>query len=74
MRLPHAIPNNQRAWAGEVTQRLQHMLGARFLNNGDRHRHDRECEQDKRFFQISEQEVDKAAAEQECEHRFAKNL
>jgi hypothetical protein len=72
--LARAVSDHQRTGAGEVAQRFQHALGARFLNDSDRHRQDSEYEQDKRFFQISEQEVDKAAAEQECEHRFAKNL
>ena len=72
--LARAVSDHQRAGAGEVAQCLQHALGARFLNDGDHHRHDRESEQDERFFQVSEQEVDKAAAEQEREHRFTKNL
>ena len=70
----HAIANDQRAWAGQVAQRLQHALGARLLNHRDHHRHGREAQQDQRLMQAAEQQVDGAAAEQQRQHRFAHHL
>src|SRR6185369_7548326 len=69
-----AVADHQRTGTGEVAQCLQHSLGPRFLDDGDRDRHHRETEQDERFFQVSEEEIDKTATEQESEHRFAQNL
>jgi len=66
-----AIANDQRTRTGKVTQRLQNALGAGFLHDCDDNRECCEGEKDQRFFQISEYQIDHAAADQQRQHRLA---
>ena len=69
-----AIANDQRTRTGEIAQRLQDALGAGLLHDRDHDRHGREGEQDERFLQVAERQIDHAAAEQQRQHRLAQHL
>ena len=59
--LAHAVADNERARARQVAQGLQHALGARLLHDGDDDGERGEGEQDERFLQVAEREVNRAA-------------
>ncbi|MBB6469530.1 hypothetical protein HNQ96_005420 [Aminobacter lissarensis] len=65
---------DQGARTGEITQRLQDTLGACLLYDGYADRHRGEGQQDQRFLQIAQKQIDNAAAKQERKHRLANDL
>ena len=69
-----AIANDQRTRAGQVAQRLQNALGAGLLHDGDQDGHCCEDEQDECFLQVSQRQIDHAAAEQQRQHRLTHDL
>ena len=68
------LPHNQRARAGEVAQSLQHALGAVFLHNGDDYGHAGERQQDEGFARIAQRQIDRAASQQQEQHRLARDV
>ena len=69
-----AVTNHQRTRAGEVAQGLQHVFGARLLHDGDDNRDRREYEEQQRLAEIAEREIDRAAGQQQQQHRLAQHV
>ena len=66
-----AVPDDQRAGAGQVAKSLQHPLCPGFLHDGDRDRQVGEDEQDEGFPPIAERQIDEAARDKQSKHRLA---
>jgi hypothetical protein len=71
---PLAVADHQGARARQVAQGFQHALGAGLLHDGDADRQHGENEQNDRLLDVTERQIDQAAAEQQCEHRLAQHL
>ena len=69
-----AAAQHQRAWAREVAQGLQRALGLAALVDGDAHHDEHRHQQDQRLLQVAECQVDRAAGNQQQEHRLAQHL
>ncbi len=69
-----AIPEHERARACQVAQCIEHALAAGFLHDGDDDRGRSQRDDQQRFLEIAEADVDHAGGEQHQQHRFAQNL
>ena len=68
---PLPVADDQGPGAGEVAQRLQGALRLPFLVQGDPHHDEDEAEEHQRFLHVSQDEVDRAARDEQEEHRLA---
>ena len=68
------VADDQRAWAGQIAQGIQNLLGPRLLNHGDTDGQAGEDQQNDRLFQIAQHQIDQATAQQQRQHRLFQNL
>ena len=66
----HPCAHYQCAWTGQIAQRLERAFGLALLIDGDAHYNEHGHQQDKRFAKIAEGKVDRAACNQQQQHRF----
>ena len=69
-----SITDHERARAGKITQGFQRPLGLPFLVKRDSQNNENEPEKHQRFLDIAENEIDRAAGQQQHKHRFPNHL
>ena len=74
MRFRTAVTDDERTRTGHVAQGFEHALAARFLDDGDRDRDRGEDQQHHCLGEVAQDEVDRAGAQQQREHRFAQHV
>ena len=72
--LATAITNDERSRTGHIPQRFEDALAAKLLYDADRNRNTGEDQQHQCIGQITQEEVDRTCAEQQCKHRFAQHV
>jgi hypothetical protein len=72
--LARAVADDQGTRAGEIAQGLQHPLGAGLLDDGNGDGDVGEEQQDDRFAEIAEHEIDGTAGQQQRQHRLGQDF
>ena len=65
------VPDDKGARARQIAQRIERPLGLALLVQRDAHDHEDEPEQHERFLHVAQKQIDRAAADEEQEHRLA---
>src|SRR5262249_42885249 len=71
---PGSVAYDQRAWASEIAERREGALRLALLIERDPGHQEYEPQQDQRFLQITKDDVDRPARQEEEEHGFAQHI